>query len=242
MVGIELPFKKLRISTDKLIFGMVYGSKNPETDIDIFLTYSESKPQKSISFEKYDISQVEINDLIFRLNNLDPEYTEPLLTGTRFFGDQQIINNIRNLINNTKLNESSSDYLKKRGLETFLQSKILYSKGLYDSFKNLANISDYETIKKDIFEKNKYSSNTLSKSLSNLSYSYSYLAFEKRYSKNNKTPILSNLLLNPIGKLEEKFSDLMNYYKNNSNSEINIEKTEDYFQFIEEQLRKANLY
>ena len=120
------------------LFGMLYGSQKPGRDIDIFLLFG-TPVKKNIVRGQFDLNQIEYNDFLFRLNNFDIEYTEPVLTGDYFFGDIEILRRAKQFLDTAKPTEENLDYLGKRALETYLQAKVLYSQGQNELFDKIVN-------------------------------------------------------------------------------------------------------
>lgn len=232
----------LGVNTDNLLFASLYGSRKENSDVDIFLVFNGVKPEKSVVVGEYDLNQIEYGDFLFRLSNLDPEYTDPLLTGEQFFGNYEVVENISEFLRRVNLSEGSFDYLSKRGLETFLQAEMLFSGSKYDLFKENVNTYNFE----DVFE-NSLGNVTnappkMLKSLSSLTYAFSYLAFRERYSNGFKLLTLKEILESPITEFENNFGSFMNYYKKVAPANIEINIVGGYFDYIEEKLRNGKFY
>ena len=79
----------------------MYGSKKKEKDIDLFLIFKGIAVQKNIVHHQFDLSQVEINDFLFRLENFDIEYTDPILTGEYLFGNTEMLEKAKEFLKPT---------------------------------------------------------------------------------------------------------------------------------------------
>ncbi len=89
------------------ILGIVYGSRNKDKDIDLFLIFKDKNVPKNIINSKFDLFQTEQNNFFFRLNNFDPEYTEPILTGEYLLGNNAIIEKSKEFLLNITIKKMS---------------------------------------------------------------------------------------------------------------------------------------
>ena len=223
------------------LLGIVYGSKKKKNDLDIFLLY-DFPVEKNIFINNYDLNQIEKNNFSFKLAHKDIEYTEPILTGDYFTGNKQILEEAKDFILNKPVEKGVFDYLIKRSIETFLQSKELYSSGKTNLFNELAtNNEDCYSIKDKLFGDDfKFKSEIINKSLSVLTYSLSYLASIKRYKEGEKFITINQISKNPISDLERNFCELRKYFKDCSKNKklLSFRKIDNYFQKTESLLNK----
>lgn len=196
------------------LLGIIYGSKQKTSDLDIFLIY-DFPVEKNVFIDNYDLNQIEKNNFSFKLFNKDVEYTDPILTGEYFIGNEQILQEAKYFVLNKPVEKNSFDYLTKRSIETFLQAKELYSSGKIELFNRLAmNNEDGEIIKKKIFlEDFKFKSEIINKSLSVLTYSLSYLSSIKRYKEGDKFITIHQISKYPKNEIERDFCSLRDYFK-----------------------------
>lgn len=223
------------------LLGMVYGSRKKTKDLDLLLVYN-FPVEKSIFIDNYDLNQIEKNNFSFKLSHKDIEYTEPILTGEYFIGNEKILEEAKEFVLNTPVKKEAFDYLIKRSIETFLQSRELYSLGKINLFNKLAiNGVDGKIIKKNFFENSfEFKSELINKTLSILTYSLSYLASMNRYKEGEKFITISQISKYPQNEIEMNFCNLRNYFKNCSNDKemLSFKEVDSHFQNTEYLLNK----
>ena len=222
--------------------GMIYGSRKEEKDIDLFFIFRGVLVQKNIVYNQFDLNQIELNDFLFRLENFDIEYTEPILTGEYLLGDIEILERAREFLSAKKPNEENLDYLGKRALETYLQAEMLYAQGKSELFNARVNTGEgFKDLTSEFLNAKDFSFYfpRIIKSLSLLTYSLSYLASKKRYSEGERQVTFSEILREPTTEYGKELVDLVEYFKSrNETEEMDMPKINQYFTNTKNLLRK----
>jgi len=196
--------------------GISYGSRKLGRDVDLLFVFKGIPVAKNIVQGQYDLSQVDYEDFSFRLGNWDIEYTEPVLTGEYIFGNAELLEKAREFLNTGKPTPENLDYMGKRALETYLQAEMLYSQGKNELFNGRVNSREtFNGLTRELvgvrdFE---FESPIISKALSQLTYTLSYIASRGRYSLGEREVTLKGILESPVSRCEAELVGLMRYFK-----------------------------
>lgn len=222
------------------LLGIIYGSKKENSDLDVFLLY-DFYVEKNVFNLGYDLNQIDKNNFLHKIYCRDIEYTEPILTGDYFTGNKDIFLESKNFLLNEIPKKEIFDYLKKRTIETFLQAENYYSFGKIDLFNQLAvNNQSSEKIKSLFFENGFFDSEILNKSLSLLTYTYSYLASILRYKEGYNFVTIENIMKNPINEIEINFCNLRRYFKDciKKKQSLSFKEIDSYFEIAQNLIRR----
>ena len=214
--------------------GMLYGSKNEGSDVDVFLIFANIPIKKSIGEGVLDLNQIGYKDFLFKLGNWDLEYTEPILTGDYLFGNKEILEKSKEFLRTNKPDEQSLDYLGKRSLETYLQAETVCAAGKNELFNELLKTGEKSNslISKLLGKNNHcFESSQILKSLSVLSYTLSYMAAHDRYCKGEGVTTLNQIFCEQDTEIEKELARLVKYFKtkNENKQKIKIPEIDGYF-------------
>lgn len=87
---------------------ILYGSKKPESDIDLFIV---SNNKTNNYFNGWlDVYEVNRDDFKYWLNNLDISITDPLFSGILIYGNENYFNFLKSLVIKTPISQESINY------------------------------------------------------------------------------------------------------------------------------------
>lgn len=173
---INIAKEKLKDKFNNLQLLIHFGSKNPESDIDLCAILDDNYKITQDPSHIIDFAQNNYSKFLERIEKFDPPITEALLTGEPIYGDINLFNKLKEDLLNKTPNEESIKYLSER------------SKWCLNEAENILN--NYPQIKSN-----------LKLSLSKLAYSISCLEFAKAYFTGSKAiqfKDIDNPLLNEI--------------------------------------------
>lgn len=209
-----------------MVSSLIYGSSNHNlkkaNDVDLFIIFEQAPSSKSSSYKNnyvFDINQVSLQDTYNKISLWDIDFTEPFLTGKTIKGSKDVEYNAKNYLLNNKPTSVAIDYLKKRSIESLLQTEQLLSQTKYELLLDkVKNNFDIKKIKDDVlnYQNSNTASPTFSMALNQLNYALSYHASAKRYEKNHGVITFSDLITNPINKSEELLVETRQYQKSSS--------------------------
>jgi hypothetical protein len=198
-----------------LLTALTYGTK--DKDLDLLLIFQNIKPKKSRIVDNLDLHQIEIQNFIERIKHWDPEYTDPIMTGEVITGDEIILTKTREFLETTKPTQEALDYLKKRGIETYLQADMYRTYGLYSIASQINSLPEQELTQILVEgEKQLPRNEEIQISLSLLTYTLSYLAFQQRYQNGGGITTLKQILDSPQTQLEINLEEIRRNYKDTS--------------------------
>lgn len=210
----------------EMISAIRYGSslKNLKKakDIDLFLVYAQNPTHKTSTYKNkflFDINQASVQETYSKIQAWDIDFTEPFLTGETIKGLKDTEKNVKDYLLNNKPTSQAIDYIKKRSIESLIQTEQLLAQTKYALLIDKVNKNqDSKTIKQDILrlQEQNITIPSFSVALNQLNYALSYAASAKRYEK-KQTPITFNdLINNPENKIEELLLETRTYQKDKS--------------------------
>ncbi|MCC7574915.1 hypothetical protein KO361_04960 [Candidatus Woesearchaeota archaeon] len=212
------------ISKDSVMLSALkYGSSTKKLekarDIDLFIIYDKPPKEKTINYRNkqlFDINQVSLQEVYCKVQLWDIDFTEPILTGYTIKGNREIEQYSKNYLLNNKPNSTAIDYIKKRSVESLIQTEQLIVQIKYELLlEKVNNDINFEEIKRTILKQQEpnIKSSNFDKAINQLNYALSYYASAKRYEK-KQAPIIFNDLINcPRSKAEELLFETRNYQK-----------------------------
>lgn len=100
---------------------VLYGSRKPHSDVDVFMV---SDNIKSFNNGWLDVSAVTTLELSMALRVFDIAITDPLFSGTLVIGDQSLLEALRRKVLNRPITQEAINYNRKRSIEElYLASK-----------------------------------------------------------------------------------------------------------------------
>lgn len=174
---------------------IAYGSFERDIDLLIINNIAKAINRGSLKIGKTLIDFIEISKslLLSKLEMLDPIYTEPILTGEIYLGDEELLNELKEVIFKTKPNQKLLLYLFNEGIMFLNLAISLISMHIYEG--NLAKLHKgdmnldvsfvdeiFQTL--SIEDKKDTRSAAIESAIISLSFSCSYLAFCKHYYEN----------------------------------------------------------
>src|SRR3990167_286369 len=100
--------KKIFPQETKIDFALLYGSKKPESDIDIFLV--SEYPSQNIFNGWLDIYSLERKEFACALHSFDVSVLEPLFGGEIILGDLEYIKSLQNEVKKQKITRKAIEY------------------------------------------------------------------------------------------------------------------------------------
>lgn len=223
-------WKKIIQNELGMISTLKYGSslkKQKEAkDIDLFIIYQKRPHQKTATYENkiiFDINQTSLQELQQKLQLRDIDFTEPILTGKTIKGNKEIEKEAKDYLHNNKPCKVAIDYIKKRSIESLIQTEQLIVKTKYDILlEKVQNESSIQEIKKAVLknQESNISQPSFNVAINQLNYALSYHASAKRYEENSKIVLFSDLINSPKNKAEELLIETRNYQKNNTTKNL----------------------
>ena len=89
-------------------FIVLYGSKKPEKDIDLFIV--SNNPSQDYFNGWLDIYELNMEEFRQRLGNFDISVTDPLFSGTLIYGDKSYFKQMKQKIKNQPITQESIEY------------------------------------------------------------------------------------------------------------------------------------
>ncbi len=147
------------INLEKVVFLVYYGNLQGQ-DIDLLAVIESGVEINHYRPSSLDI--LEINEPSFweRLRLFDPVFTEPILTGSLLFGNEEVFSKARNMIKQSSPSKAAVRFLEQRSLQELGHAEFYLEK--------------YEIEKNNLF---------LFYALIDLSFALSYLEFSKYYNR-----------------------------------------------------------
>ena len=158
---------------NNLKLAVLYGSKKPYSDIDFLLVFDDNAETKKYAPNDPDILEIKEKEFIEKTRMLDPQYTEPLLTGELVYGDKNNFRELKRAIKRIKPDEKIVSYLQ----------------GMSDECNK--NALQFEKMSEEKTQKARYNKHC---SLLCQSFSQSYMAFADIYKKIKKPLTLKEVL------------------------------------------------
>jgi len=214
-----------------------YGSKKPGSDRDLFTVIPNFKGQKALVCGDYDVSQIDKEDFVRKLELLDPEYTEPILNGELIVGEGSVLEDFRMRIQKIEPGKRSLDYLMHRSFENLLQAKNAFTGGDLEIFYKTIK-SGNPTIKTSLIGDRALvgvPSTHYTTGVCSLCYSLSYMAFKERYEKGSEVLTLNEILESPLTYGEELLVKVRSSFKEHFNS-WDLRNVDKYMKETEEYL------
>ncbi len=217
----EDSFKK-ELEESEPISTIHYGSSTKKTDykdIDLFIIYKKKPSKKTFIFGKdklIDINQTDIQDFFLKLSNWDIDYTDPILSGYTVKGDNSLKEKAEYYLSNNKPSFQALDYLKKRSIESLIQTNMLLIQTKYDLLLDkVSNNESVNNIKKSVLKNQQelVKNTNLEYALNQLSYCLSYDAAASRYEKGEYPLTFQTIINNPSNKVEELLNEIKAYQK-----------------------------
>ena len=120
---------------------------------------------------------------------------------------------------NNKPSSVAIDYLKKRSIESLIQTELLLTQTKYDLLLDKVSRNDSVNNIKETVLKNQdviVNNNKLDCALNQLNYSLSYDAAASKYENGDSPIIFETIVNNPSNHVEELLSELRSYQKNSA--------------------------
>lgn len=172
-------------SFDGLKYLFLYGSK--KRDIDMLAVYNDSiRLTKENIFHKNAADIILLNETVFlkKLDLLDIEITDPLLTGTMLYGNEDAYDSLIKRLRKTSSTPETIEYSKKKSLQTFNSALFFLAQHKYNGYENLLALQPSEKVSKDLLANQTVQpSQELLCTLVNLSFSLSYDLAAKEQEK-----------------------------------------------------------
>lgn len=233
-------------NSPSMISAIRYGSSNKNLkkakDIDLFLIFQQKPTCKTSTYKNkhiFDINQSSLQEAYNKTQLWDIDFTEPFLTGTTIKGSNEIEENAKNYLLNNKPTDIAIDYIKKRSIESLIQTEqLLVQTKYYLLIEKVNNNQDAKTIKDEILKQQEQNVTipAFSLAMNQLNYSLSYAATAKRYEKNPNVITFSDLITNPTNKTEELLIQTRNYQKNSSPK--NLQQFVEYYKKAESLIKR----
>ena len=210
----------------EMISAIRYGSSlenlKKAKDIDLFLVYVQKPTHKTSTYKNkflFDINQASVQETYSKIQAWDIDFTEPFLTGETIKGLKDTEKNVKDYLLNNKPTSQAIEYIKKRSIESLIQTEQLLAQTKYELLINKVNKNqDSKTIKQDILrlQEQNITVPSFSVALNQLNYALSYAASAKRYEKKQAPITFNDLINNPENKIEELLLETRTYQKDKS--------------------------
>ena len=135
---------------------IAYGSGR--TDQDVLAVYTHRPPRNEVVCGRLDVLAIGVEDLHCLLNLLDPVVTEPVLTGSLVYGDEQLLLEAQQSLKNVACQWNCIRHLLQRSL------------------------CSYQNACSSLTDSHRWDRATLRLFKTNLSYSISYYYYSKYYT------------------------------------------------------------
>ncbi|MFH1637205.1 MAG: hypothetical protein ABIB71_02150 [Candidatus Woesearchaeota archaeon] len=170
-----------------------YGSGNSDIDI---MAVGSKEPRKTFSTNNFDSVTYSEEEFRLRMELLDIEAADAMLTGRCIEGDEEYFNHIRKSISSTKPTEKAITYAKKKSLDAFNTAMFFFYNNQFNGRREMircAGINDSASL---VLEQDSacIPGKDLISSLNNASYAMSYMLSGLYYAQEKKATTFRELM------------------------------------------------
>lgn len=224
-------------TSEGLKYLIAYGSR--KRDLDMLAVYGDNiKLAAQNIFHKNAADIILLNEGIFlkRLELLDIEITEPLLTGDILFGDENALGRVMLRVYRAAPSKEAIEYSGKRSIQTFNSALFFFGQHKYRGNEHMLATQSLENAAKLMLANQPAQpSQDLLYCLANLSFSLSYSLAAKEQEKGDKIILFKGLLAKDC-LLQELFSYIKDVEYNRT--PLEEERTVQFLNRVKERLAK----